>query len=189
MAVSQSKKSKRMKWMNSEQIRLADDYAVWTDTTAKYPVTSEAPYLALGIADEAGELIDAHFTDEILKEGGDVLWYASRYCRRILNMSFSSIINNLDVYSASPSYPQIIRDIGTIAGVEKKRVRDGANWTVEVVSGKTGIAAAALIRILKWVEVELRKGGYTIYDAMAANQGKLNKRVAEGTIQGDGDNR
>jgi NTP pyrophosphatase (non-canonical NTP hydrolase) len=71
---------------------LLKDYNEFTKTTAIYPTAlaydeSEAMYLALGLADEAGEVAgkikklfrDGHLDPEALtKELGDVLWYLTR---------------------------------------------------------------------------------------------------------------
>lgn len=173
----------------NQAYNLFEQYAEWTDKTAQYPVTAENQYLALGIADECGELADAFFPDEVLKESGDILWYAARYAVKTLNVPFHSIIIRTDLYSASPSYKQVIHAVGIICGVEKKRVRDGDSWTAGTREEKNLNASSALTRVLTWVQIELRKSGFTLEQALYANQEKLNRRLEENTIKGDGDNR
>lgn len=166
-----------------------DAYATWTDTVAKYPPTAEPFYLALGIADEAGELADADGNQNVLKEAGDTLWYCARYSVRVLGIPFSSMIESLRHHQFVKTDRNAMAAIGIICGVEKKRIRDGAMWTSEVESKKRRAARDALCDVLVWVHSELARAGYTLSDALDANQGKLNKRAEEGTLQGDGDNR
>lgn len=174
-------------------MNLFDEYASWTDTTAKYPVTapqgycSEPSYLALGIADEAGELSEAMVGDERLKEGGDVLWYCSRYATKVLGVNFSAVVE--DARSRVNPARHAILHTGIICGVEKKRIRDGSRWTNEVRAEKTANAYAALVNVVAWVMWELHASGFSLEDAINANMGKLTKRLEAGTIHGDGDNR
>lgn len=170
-----------------------DDYANWTDTTAKYPVTapqgysSEPSYLALGIADEAGELTESMPGEERLKEGGDVLWYAARYATKVLGVNFSAVVAD----SALRTNParNIAVYTGIICGVEKKRIRDGSRWNNDVKAEKTANAYAALVKVVAFVEWEMSACGYTLEDAINRNMGKLTARLEAGTIHGDGDNR
>lgn len=174
-------------------MNLFDQYATWTDTTAKYPVTapqgycSEPSYLALGIADEAGELVESMPGEERLKEGGDVLWYAARYATKVLGVNFSAVV--ADAVSRERPARNIVVHTGIICGVEKKRIRDGRNWSNEVRAEKAANAYAALVNVISFVAWELQAAGYTVEDAVNANMGKLTKRLEAGTIHGDGDNR
>lgn len=179
-------------------MNLFDSYANWTDTTAKYPVTapqgycSEPSYLALGIADEAGELAESMPNEERLKEGGDVLWYASRYATKVLGVNFSAVVADAKKaqanFDAKPHRNAILYT-GIICGVEKKRIRDGSRWNSEVRAEKMANAYAALVNVVAWVEWELAAVNYSLEDAVNANMGKLTKRLEAGTIHGDGDNR
>lgn len=174
-------------------MNLFDEYANWTDTTAKYPVTapqgycSEPSYLALGIADEAGELAESMPGEERLKEGGDVLWYAARYATKVLGVNFSAVV--ADAISRVNPARHITLHVGILCGVEKKRIRDGSRWTNEVRAEKAANAYAALVNVVAWVLWELSAAGYTLEEAVNANMGKLTKRLEAGTIHGDGDNR
>lgn len=167
-------------------MKLFDEYASWTDTTAKYPPEAEPFYLALGIADEAGELAEALPGPDRLKEGGDVLWYAARYAVKVLGVPFSDVVrDSLDLAFPRSATPYV----GTICGVEKKRIRDGANWDEAKRDEKMSAAYSSLVYVIAWVNGELTAAGFTLEQAAEANMGKLNKRLADGTIQGDGDNR
>lgn len=166
-----------------------DQYASWTDTVAKYPPTAEPHYLALGIADELGELAGTSGNVNVLKEGGDVLWYCARYSTRVLGIAFSTMIDSVRYAPVTPSDRNVMASVGILCGVEKKRIRDGANWDNVTFTKKRRAARDALCDVLVWVHSELAKAGYTLSDAIDANQGKLNDRLEAGTIQGDGDNR
>lgn len=79
---------------NKEEASMRRDQDSWdikyrdfTRTVAVYPKHMEVPYLALGLAGEAGEVADkikkeirdgGYLTAEIIKELGDVLWYLTR---------------------------------------------------------------------------------------------------------------
>lgn len=171
--------------MNSN---LYDEYAKWTDTVAKYPPTAEPFYLALGIADECGELEGCDRSQDI-KEAGDVLWYAARYATRVLKVPFAVAVEDArNVQRTSASYSFIV-NAGIICGVEKKRIRDGHLWDDATKHHKEVAARDALARIIHSVIVILASSGATIDDAIMINMGKLNARLEAGTIQGDGDHR
>lgn len=163
-----------------------DQYAVWTETVAQYPVTQEAPYLVLGIADEWGELNQA-VGDNYLAEAGDVCWYIARYCTKVLRVSFQKAFE--DSKAEVPSQWSIISFTGTLAGIEKKRIRDGAGWSEELLYRKNQIAYGAIKKLLCTLSWLLVSRGYTIEEALIYNMKKLNKRLEVGTIKGDGDNR
>jgi NTP pyrophosphatase (non-canonical NTP hydrolase) len=174
-------------------MNLFDQFAEWTDTTAQYPVTapqgycSEPSYLALGIADEAGELADSMPGEERLKEAGDVLWYCSRYATKVLGIPFSVIVEEAKE-KVEPSR-NAIKHAGIICGVEKKRIRDGHAWDDDKRNEKHLNARSALIRVVSWVMWELASCDYYIEQAINANMAKLTGRLEAGTIHGDGDNR
>lgn len=176
-----------------------DKYAEWTDTTAKYPTTapqgycSEPSYLALGIADESGELCTTRPGEERLKEGGDVLWYAARYATKVLGVNFSAIVRDAlslpdDALGVVP-HRSGLAHVATIAGVEKKRIRDGSQWNQATRAAKAEAAYSALVRVVSWVNWELAAAGYSLEQAIDKNMGKLTARLEAGTIHGDGDNR
>jgi hypothetical protein len=163
-----------------------DDYAKWTDNVAQYPVTAENFYLALGIADEAGELLSCT-RDEDVKEAGDVLWYVSRYATKVLGVNFSAVVE--DALTGEPSLVDVGVHIGAICGVEKKRIRDGASWNAEKALEKTSIAYNALVGVVKWTNNILTAHNHTLIDAIELNISKLGARLEAGTIKGDGDHR
>lgn len=80
-----------------------DDYQKATRATAIYPKETALPYLALGLASEAGEVagkykkvirdtkeITPEWTEMIKSEIGDVLWYCARLADE-LGLSFAEV--------------------------------------------------------------------------------------------------
>ena len=163
---------------------LYDEYAEWTDNVAQYPKTAEASYLALGIADEWGELNQA-VGEFFLAEAGDVCWYLARYCTKVLNVSFSDAVELSKAYT--PAQWAIQTHIGIIAGVEKKRIRDGENWDSETRFRKEGSAYGAVKNLITTLNYLLEARGYSLAEALHYNMKKLSKRLEAGTIKGDGD--
>lgn len=80
------------------------DYQNLTSDTAIYPIDIAYPYLALGLAGEAGEvankikkalrdnnrIIDTGMASDIGKELGDVLWYIAQMCE-ILGLDLNTV--------------------------------------------------------------------------------------------------
>lgn len=177
--------------LEDNNINAFDEYAAWTDSVAKYPPTAEPFYLALGIVDELGELVAAKGYSNVLKEAGDTLWYCARYCTRVLKLPFSLLVHEagkqhrIDMVMSK----DVLSAVGVLAGFEKKRIRDGAMWDDRTLRMKERDARIALAKTMAYVERKLAYEGYVMTDAIVMNQNKLAKRLAEGKIQGDGDNR
>lgn len=165
-----------------------DEYAEWTNTVAQYPVTAEAYYLALGITDELGELYAARGRDNILKELGDVCWYVARYAKNVLKIPFSMILYQVDI-AGQQEIASCVVSTGVISGVEKKRIRDGAEWTMSKTAAKNGEAQRAIVDIMRFVMYICNVESIPLEKVVETNQKKLSKRLEEGSIKGDGDNR
>lgn len=167
-----------------------DKYAEWQDTVAQYPLASEGAYLALGLTDECGEVTDCVIREheaDLEKECGDAIWYGARYCRRVLDRSVTEFLSSFDPTERNKQPINI--SLGIISAVEKKRIRDGANWDAAKIAEKNEAAAEALKDVFRWINTYLHSTGRTIEEAMRFNQGKLDGRLENGTIKGDGDNR
>lgn len=182
-----------------------DEYASWTDSVAKYPPTAEPFYLALGIADELGEWVDevtkyrrkvqqtqdlssrsSHITAQI-KELGDTFWYIARYSTKVMGVPFSELIR--DAEHSNGDGRDLHTCVGTICGVEKKRIRDGELWDNAKLTEKNAAAYSALrnlVRILMLCCIDIN---VPLVAVLGMNRSKLEKRLAEGSIRGDGDNR
>lgn len=184
-------------------------YAQWTDETAKYPVNNEAHYLAMGATNEAAELVeklydaDPPFNDEanpskrvvdpalVRKEIGDVMWYLGRYCYRVLKVPFAEIIfdGELEFAGEEALSDFLFIPLGLLLGIEKKRIRDGAEWTLEETSKRNALAAGYVKRAVAQLGKLATYLEFTLQEACEDNQRKLSQRLEAGTIQGDGDNR
>lgn len=162
-----------------------DAYASWTDRVAQYPPTAEPFYLALGIADEAGEYASAEGRDHLIAEAGDVLWYAARYCRNVLGVPFSDLV--ADASESRGSQQLMTALVGVICGVEKKRIRDGELWSADKLAQKNGDSYNALVAIVHRLNEELLDFGVTLQEALELNMKKLGARLQAGTIRGDGE--
>lgn len=170
---------------------LCDAYARWTDSTAMYPVTAEPEYLALGIAEEWGELYEAgkrHIAEDVAKEGGDACWYLARYCTNVLQVSFGLVVLEAMREGGGDAH-QVAPNVGVLCGVEKKRIRDGAKWDDAKRAEKQAAAFGAAVVLTRNVIALLGVYGVSLEQALEVNQAKLTRRKSEGVIQGDGDNR
>ena len=100
-----------------------NDYQQQAVETAIYPSTAQVTYTAMGLANEAGEVLgkvkkiirDGTFNrDDIADELGDVLWYAAALARD-LNTDLSAIAQrNLDKLASR-------KERGTLKGSGDKR--------------------------------------------------------------------
>jgi hypothetical protein len=171
-----------------KQPNIYDDYSFWTDNVAIYPKVHEPHYLALGLVEEMGELYRAATQDDIIAEAGDVLWYAARYARLVLKVPFVDIAIPPTSYSTASVTP--MEALATIAGVEKKRLRDGETWNMEKLAAKEADARAAL-ELVVYVALALafRRAGASPRAVIEANHAKLSARLAASKIRGDGDHR
>lgn len=169
--------------------QIIENYAKWTDTVALYPVTAEPYYLALGIANEAGEF-EAAAQDHMIDEAGDVFWYAARYARKVLRVPFADICADAERRIRTGALSMsVLGAAATICAVEKKRIRDGEHWDAAVAARKRIDAMHALMSLVARVMMRLNAQGSCIYSALRANEEKLTQRFAAHTIRGDGDNR
>lgn len=184
-----------------------DEYAHWTDATAKYPINNEPHYLVMGATNEAAELIEklianpivlnpnappvAVDTAVIIPEVGDVLWYLARYTYRVLRVSFALMCHEavVEFEKDEPESDILFVALGGLLGFEKKRIRDGASWDDNEVAKREAFArqfvkraVAQLVKLGNYLE-------FSLEDAMLENQRKLTARLEADTIQGDGDNR
>lgn len=188
--------------VNGAALQYVDEYANWTDQVAQYPVTAEAHYLALGMSDEFGELVhkiykqsehptEAHKRD-VLLEMGDVLWYMARYSNNVLLVPFSHVWQQASVTESDgimPSISSITVSLGAICGHEKKRIRDGSNWSEAQLESRNLAAQLVLIQALAGLFCIAANHRFALLTALAENRAKLSERLERKTIKGDGDHR
>ncbi len=152
----------------------------------KYKIT----YPALGLLNEAGELIEKvmeHYTgsvsytkDELMSECGDVLWYTSAVCD-FCGINLDDIYNP-DMY-LSFDYGDYFVVCAKIAGVAKKSVRDN-DGVVNVIK-----MFPLLQRFMCMTDTLAGELGFTIHDAAEKNIAKLRDRQSRNVIKGEGDHR
>lgn len=187
-----------------------DEYEKLVRKTAAYPSSHAFIYPALGIANEAGELLEKvfplgkveHVTDEVVKEAGDCLWYITatthdmglrlwelfRYISGDVNvLTFESLEWwLLECNDKRSPYLRLTINAGTIAGIAKKAIRDDNGAYMDRAKDKAEPVLAALLfdlcQIAKRIGVPLATIAQVNYD-------KLTSRLERGKIKGDGDNR
>lgn len=185
-------------------------YVEWTDTVAKYPQTAESYYLALGLSDEFGEMMEMIYNSAglepqevisgFVKEAGDVLWYLSRYGRNVLKLDVEQTTLHLaqdcrlnpDSEDANYQIQQganMAIHIGALCGFEKKKLRDADTWSVEKKIEKQLNANESWKKVMIGFLYALAYFETSIDEVIEVNQGKLNKRLEDNTIKGDGSNR
>lgn len=184
---------------------LYDTYATFTDSTARYPVTLEKPYLALGLCDEtADELRSAYRRGDLsdmFLELGDGQWYACRLAKAY-GLSFDEIVNMAKGMRGSEvprNLTDAITDLavvaGKIAGRVKKEARDGMTWNArsrgehrENIKSLLALYVVTSFVVLDNMWRLSRKTGN--YDQLLErNRDKLASRLERDTLRGDGDHR
>lgn len=177
-----------------------DQYQSWTVTTAQYPEALAHPYLALGLGDEAGELLEktASLASElsvptalgryigVIDEAGDVMWYlAQSLLKRGMQLSYIyELAQARDrQFHATLLCAAVEVSVGCslLQGREKKAIRDGKFDEARYVD--------AAVRVVQGLEAIARVFGFTFLDLLDRNMRKLSKRLDEGTIKGEGDAR
>lgn len=166
---------------------LREDYT-WSRTEL------EPAYITLGICGEVGEFIDAvsmHRKDthgqreNIIKEGGDVLWYIAAQARAF----------DIEIYDIWPEAMPVVyeaqldsalvnltRTAFRIAESVKKFYRDGKDITMSLQQDLMIVLETVQTCTVGLLDAELG-------EIAEVNYLKLMERKAKNTIQGDGDNR
>lgn len=175
---------------------MLDDYQRFTPTTAKYPRALALPYLALGIGDEAGELLEkcldhsalvaAWGKRELLPEAGDVMWYMAQ-----LLLEYEVTLS--EVYQRAErtivDFEATLDGLGTYISIHaaklqgriKKHLRDQADVREAVIE-----LCARIVRALMTL---CRIFDSSLFLVMDDNRRKLEARLEANTIQGEGDHR
>lgn len=184
------------------------NYASFCATTAIYPREVEVEYLALGLASEAGELLDAMLRRQpskdamrkaLVSEASDCCWYVARLCEPT-GLSFSEVAEA--VASEDPSYlpipsvaaTRMAASAGLIAGKVKKQIRDGAAWTGEQREDHRAHLRTLLTRMIFDIHVFAVSLGRQYNDPSISLRGlcefnttKLTGRKERGTLGGSGE--
>lgn len=170
-----------------------DEYQQFTERTAVYPAMLAVPYLALGLGDEAGELLEKvaqfgmHKVDATLAEVGDVTWYLAQFLlRRGVKLSTAyERIRELPPVEHEATVIAVACDISIacalIQGRVKKELRDG---TVN-----EGAVLNYAARVLRSLDTLSRTLGSNLTLVVEHNRVKLLDRLERNAIKGEGDAR
>lgn len=171
-----------------------NEYQTGAVSTAIYP--GKLTYPTLGLCGEVGELADVVDTGsdtEILKEAGDVLWYAanvasdcgaalSEVCKR---KTFQNSVKRVHWDSHEAVFEMVVQ-AGIVAENVKKTIRDNDGELQDKRRANILKALKKLIIVL----AEIANNSHSTLEKCAKmNLEKLRSRQERGKLTGDGDNR
>lgn len=184
------------------------NYEKFCATTAIYPREVEVEYLALGLASEAGELLDAMLERQpskdamktaLISEASDCCWYVARLCEPA-GLSFADV--GQAVAGEEPSYlpipsvaaTRMAATAGLIAGKVKKQIRDGAKWAGEQREDHRAHLRNLLTRMIFDIHVfavalskQYGDPAISLAGLCNYNTAKLTGRKERGTLGGSGE--
>ena len=174
---------------------LLNEYQTGAVSTAIYH--GKLVYPALGLCGELGELLEAAedgtgSRDRIMKEIGDVLWYAANVAADI-DMRLSDIMGRDYFIDEDSMY---IEDVvvelpvwtGKVAENAKKVLRDSNGVVTPDRAAKISEALKNIIILLEGL-CGACCFGFTLEECAQLNYEKLTSRQERGVLRGDGDNR
>jgi NTP pyrophosphatase (non-canonical NTP hydrolase) len=167
------------------------EYQTAALTTAQIPLGHTHTYLSLGLCAEVGELAFIYripqgrgvLATEILKELGDVCWYAAveLYHCDVVSSDALPVVMEGDITTVDPIEMMFVH-AGAIANHIKKVIRDGI--AVDKV-----MVATHLSRVLTMAKLVAERFNFTLSDVFQMNIDKLADRKKRNVIAGSGDNR
>lgn len=171
-----------------------NEYQTGAVSTAIYP--GKLAYPTLGLCGEVGELadvVDCNNYDKILKEAGDVLWYAanvasdcgaelSEVCKR---KTFQNSTKRT-YWDSHDAVFELVVQAGIVAENVKKTIRDHDGVLQD--KRRANIIKALKKLILVLAEIVNNAHG-TLEKCAEMNLEKLRSRQERGKLTGDGDNR
>lgn len=186
-----------------------DDYGKITDI-AMYP-RDQWLYPVLGLADEAAEVLEKAISlprptnEELVKELGDVLWYANEIAVN-LSGSLSNVVHRCTFYEiesrydtitpmdgdyAKPRICELVVATGKIAGLFKKLVREDSalSWQTVLYGDRRMKIEEGIVDVLSLLATIAGHLGSSLQEVAQVNYDKLWSRQYRGTMLGDGDNR
>lgn len=157
------------------------EYQARAVATAIYPREHAIAYPALGLIGELSEFQLAYiaaepdYTEDLVKEAGDVCWYCANLCNDLgVELQSLSFRRGADL----PSF----MFVGQFCEQVKKYIRDGNKNKQEYILDFVEHVMSALASRLSEFCISLNT-------ALTTNLEKLESRKERGTLQGDGDNR
>ena len=153
-------------------------------TLAVYHKERAIAYPCLGLVEEVGELLACEIADHdaLIKEMGDVMWYASALCSD-LGIKLNEAWANPKVQMI-PDTEALYQNAFKCAGRVKKILRGDANREEKVLEVR-GLVGDLVRRI----EVLAAKYDSSLEEVCETNLDKLFDRKDRGVLKGDGDNR
>jgi NTP pyrophosphatase (non-canonical NTP hydrolase) len=156
-------------------------------------------YMALGLAEESGEVLEAvhslgsrHDTENALKElameCGDVMWYTSE-CVHAWGVDLTKCsIDQKPMEAVTPSdwVSLLMKNALAVAGLTKKLIRDADLVIDEERRQKVAMRLGTIVHVLREI---LKFGPYDLEWVMEQNIEKLARRKNEGKLHGEGSNR
>lgn len=167
-----------------EELYDLDMYQNAAMTLAVYHKERAIAYPCLGLIEEVGELLEADTADVplLIKEMGDVMWYASALCSD-LGIKLSEAYEQPKV-QLIPDVEALYKNAFRCAGRVKKILRGDTDreGKVKEVRGLVG-------DIVRRIEVLAAQYGSSLDEVCETNLDKLFDRKDRGVLKGDGDNR
>jgi len=184
---------------NQEKEMNLAEYHAKTHVTCVVKHEHLIAYMALGLAEEAGETLDGvralerrrdteNAIKELAMECGDVMWYTSE-CAHAWGIDLTQCpITQEPMEAVTPSewVDLLIKNALAVSGLAKKLIRDADMVIDEERRQKVAMRLGTIVQVLR----EILK--FTQYDldwVMEQNIEKLARRKSEGKLRGDGSNR
>lgn len=153
--------------------------------------------MGLGLMGEYVEMLDAldgcaldkQASELLIKELGDVVYYAARLARAF---DIELVLPNTKVQGFAPQFARnrannMVRPLGRISELLKKFIRDGASGPAHALL-KSNLMTELSALLKHWCEV-CAMCEVPVESVLAANREKLESRLRRGTLQGSGDER
>lgn len=169
-------------------------YTELAHETAEYPEDQAVMYLALGLADEAGEALESareeprgayHWKQEVTDEVGDVFWYTAELSRRVGELDEPAAPGPMDIEKGVESLHEVQTTAAKVCGKVKKALRDDGGEITENRSRDIQ-RLCALVKIKLEATCHHLGLGPPEY-VMGRNLEKLQDRDSRGLIKGDGE--
>lgn len=172
---------------------MLSDYIANTATTAIYPHVDTGSldalvYLALGLAGESTEALDAAAHHE-LSELGDVAWYLARLSAELgIDVALLDAVCNHPVpRSDGPTgVADLVIVCGRFAELVKKAIRDDSG---ELTAQRRSALVDQVITGWQTLNQVAHSLGHSLDTLLRGNAEKLARRAAANTLMGSGDNR
>lgn len=162
-----------------------DMYQVKAMTLAVYHKDRAIVYPTLGLVEEVGELLDSDINDldTLVKEMGDVCWYAQALCSD-LGIRFQEAYDNATIQPLLSDIQALFKNTVMVAGRVKKIVRGDSDRDGKVIAIRGYVGD-----IVRRIEGIASVRGVSLGEVCDRNLAKLFDRKDRGVLKGDGDNR